>query len=281
MRKVDSRSSSSSPVECTPPLLKVENIDTERPLDLCTEIVFQDLLAIHMVRSRAYNVIIAFHPRSNLKTSSGEELQSIMQRTSNHTLSGRFTGPRDLTYYILVILWYVCHTWSEACEALYHFVEELERGTSETPTIRSLRKYHEVQVHLLYYDQLLLEFLMSIDFMRRTPHPAMETEGYSIAFMEHEVDKLLRDWGRLDHQTTMITNRLRSVMQLEFATVNWKNGRNMKRLVEASLRDATARKQITEFSTFGAASLIIYLDPLPCNGLPACRFYGSMYASPV
>lgn len=118
---------------------------------------------------------------------------------------------------------------------------------------------------------------MSIDFMRRTPHPAMETEGYSIAFMEHEVDKLLRDWGRLDHQTTMITNRLRSVMQLEFATVNWKNGRNMKRLVEASLRDATARKQITEFSTFGAASLIIYLDPLPCNGLPACRFYGKSF----
>ncbi|KAI6104301.1 cora-like Mg2+ transporter protein-domain-containing protein, partial [Pisolithus sp. B1] len=219
-----------------------------------SEILLQDLLAIHMVRRKESSTIISYHPISHLQKTSAKRLQSLVQRTGDSVYwSKLFDRSKDPTFVFLAILWYALYAWDESFEVLYRHINKLESKVLGTNDINLTRELHKVQAYLLYYQQLLQDFHKSVDFVKLTPNPAMhgdEDEASSAALLEREVDNLLSEIGRLEGQRTMQSDRLKNVMQLV-------DSRAMKKLTEASMRDSAAMKQISYLTMiFLPASLI-------------------------
>ncbi|KAG6328787.1 hypothetical protein ID866_10302 [Astraeus odoratus] len=239
---------------------EVQVIDTQAPLDLLKtgNLVLQDLLAIHMIRSQGINTIISYHPISDVQRTSAKRLRSLVQRTGDSVYWSKiFAKSKDPTFLFLAILWYALYAWDEAFEVLYHHINHLEAEVLHTNDIDLTRELHKVEAHLLYYRQLLQDFKKSIDFVRDTPNPAMEGIDDSAALMKTEVDSLLSEIERLEGQRKMQSDRLQNVMRLAFATVNIEVSRAMQSLTEASMRDSAAIKQISYLTMiFLPASLI-------------------------
>ncbi|KAI6131035.1 hypothetical protein EDD16DRAFT_1700414 [Pisolithus croceorrhizus] len=265
MRKPGTRPASVSSIGSVKSLQKttheVLEINTQAPLELTSEILLQDLLAIHMVRRKESSIIISYHPISHLQKTSAKRLQSLVQRTGDSVYwSKLFDRSKDPTFVFLAILWYALYAWDESFEVLYRHINKLESKVLGTNDINLTRELHKVQAYLLYYQQLLQDFHKSVDFVKLTPNPAMhgdEDEASSAALLEREVDNLLSEIGRLEGQRTMQSDRLKNVMQLAFATVNIEDSRAMKKLTEASMRDSAAMKQISYLTMiFLPASLI-------------------------
>ncbi|KAI5996504.1 cora-like Mg2+ transporter protein-domain-containing protein [Pisolithus orientalis] len=267
MRKPGTRPESISSVgsvtsqKFAPAMHEVLEINTQAPLELTHEILLQDLLAIHMVRTRDSSTIISYHPISNLKKTSAKRLQSLVQRTGDSVYwSKLFAKSRDPTFVFLAILWYALYAWDEAFEALYRHINKLESKVLGTNDINLTRELHKVQAYLLHYQQLLQDFHKSVDFVRNSPNPAMDCDkdkDNSAELLAREVDNLLSEINRLEGHRTMQSDRLKNVMQLAFATVNIEDSRAMKRLTEASMRDSAAMKQISYLTMiFLPASLI-------------------------
>lgn len=249
IRKLNAEPSGVSSVEGASLQLEVQDIDTEAPLDLTNEIVFHDLLAIHMVRSRTYNTIISYHPISDLEMTSGEHLRSFVQRTLGNTLRSKIsTEPKDPTYYFLAILWYVLCAWGDVVEVLHRFVKELESGM-ESRSIDLLHKCHEVQAHLMCYQQLLHEFYKSVSFVGWTPNPVMEAKEESAELMAHEVDKLLDEIRHLDSQTREVALRLQAVNIGALATAIFNDSNTMRRLTVESKSRVACMKQVVHLAT--------------------------------
>lgn len=221
---------------------EAQDIDPQVPLDLIDGIVFQDLLAIHMVRSRTCNTIISCHPLPNSERTSGTHIQSFVQRTwDNMHRSKTFTNSKDPTYHFLAILYFAMYAWDEAFEAIHRYIDKLEYGVLETADIHPLAcKRHEVQAHLSYYQQLLLEFHESVEFIKWLPNPVMEAETEreeSTKFVKSEADKLSREIRQLRYQILMQSARLRNITELAFATIHHEDSRALQRLTKRSKHD--------------------------------------------
>ncbi|KIJ63179.1 hypothetical protein HYDPIDRAFT_113782 [Hydnomerulius pinastri MD-312] len=229
-------------------------IDTQAPLLLPSDqILLQDLLAIHMVRTSTTSTIISYHPSSELQRTSAKRLQSLVQRTGDSVYWSKiFAKSKDPTFVFLAILWYALYAWDEAFEVLYKHINTLESRVLTTNDINLTRELHKLQAHLLYYQQLLHDFRKAVVFVKTTPNPAMEAPSItpqermdSTDLMAKEADNLLSEIDRLDGQRLMQSDRLKNVMALAFATVNIDDSKAMQRLTEATMRDSAAMKQIS------------------------------------
>ncbi|KAI6002549.1 cora-like Mg2+ transporter protein-domain-containing protein [Pisolithus marmoratus] len=238
MRKPDSRLPNFSSVGLANSLRKptheVLEVHNQAPLELTHGVLLQDLLAIHMVRRKDSSTIISYHPISHLKETSAKRLQSLVQRTGDSVYwSKLFERSRDPTFVFLAILWYPLYAWDEAFEVLYRHINKLESQVLGTNDINLTRELHKMQAYLLHCQQLLQDFHKSVEFVKNTPNPAMDDEedkDFSAQLLAREVDNLLSEIGRLEGQRTILSDRLKNVMRLAFATVNMEDSRAMKRI---------------------------------------------------
>ena len=84
----------------------------------------------------------------------------------------------------------------------------------------------------------------------------MESEAFteeermaSKEVMEHESKNLLSEIDCLERRREMLSNRLKNVMNLAFATVNIEDSKQMRTLTQATVRDSAAMKQVSFFQT--------------------------------
>ncbi|KAI6021818.1 cora-like Mg2+ transporter protein-domain-containing protein [Pisolithus microcarpus] len=250
---------------------KTPEINTHASLELTHEILLEDLLAIHMVRRKDSSTIISYHPISHLKQTSAKRLQSLVQRTGDSVYwSKLFASSKDPTFVFLAILWYALYAWDESFEVLYEHINKLESRVLGTNDVNLTRELHKLQAYSLHYQQLLHDFHKSVDFVKKTPNPAMhgdEKKDSSAALLEREVDNLLSEISRLEGQRVMLSGRLQNVMHLAFATVNIEDSRAMKRIsyltmvfLPASLMASVFGMNVVEINSGSHETLARYAE---------------------
>ncbi|OJA16732.1 hypothetical protein AZE42_07560 [Rhizopogon vesiculosus] len=229
-------------------------IDTQAPLSLrCGNILLQDLIAIHMIREVDSSTIISYHPTSSWRRPSAKRLHSLVNRAGQSVYWQKiFTQSRDPTFLFLAIMWYALYAWDQSFEVLYVHINWLESQVLSTNDIKLTRSLHIIQAHLLHHQSLLQDFQKSVNFLRGTPNPAMESESYSLEerkvstdLMAKECANLLSEIERLESRRSMQSSRLKNAMDLAFATVNIQDSKHMQKLAEATTRDSAAMKQIS------------------------------------
>ncbi|KAF8553795.1 hypothetical protein OG21DRAFT_1463498 [Imleria badia] len=229
-------------------------IDTQAPLLLPDNIILlQDLLAIHMYRTPTTSTILSYHPSSELQRTSAKRLQSLVQRTGDSVYWSKiFARSKDPTFLFLAILWYALYEWDEAFEVLYRYINALESDVLRYNDLKLTRELHKLQAHLLYYQQLLRDFKVSVEFVRDTRNPAMsvlastpEEWQDSEELMRKEANNLTSEIDRLSGQRQMLSDRLQNVIHLAFASVNIADSKAMQKLAVTTMIDSAAMKQIS------------------------------------
>lgn len=154
-----------------------------------------------------------------------------------------------------------------------------------TNNINLTRKLHIIQAHLLHYQSLLQDFQKSVEFLHKTPNPAMDSDQYSaderkdtMELMARECANLLSEIGRLENRRLLQSSRLKNVMDLAFATVNIEDSKHMRDLTEATVRDSGAMKQVR---VSPLCSLLQFLrmfrsDRIPHDDIPTCFLHCGM-----
>ncbi|KAG2035211.1 hypothetical protein BDR03DRAFT_923194 [Suillus americanus] len=216
--------------------------------------LFIDLLAIHMIRDVKTSTIISYHPESTWCRTSAKRLNSLMQLVGGSVYWQKiFEKSKDPTLLFLAILWYPLYAWDESFELLYTHVSELESKVLQTNDMELTRDLHVLQAHLLHYRSLLHNFEVSVQFIAKTHNPAMDSSEVSERdesekLMKTESENLLSEIDRLEKRREMLTNRLKNVMDLAFATINLNDSTQTRELTEATVRDSAAMKQVSFFS---------------------------------
>ncbi|KAI6159136.1 cora-like Mg2+ transporter protein-domain-containing protein [Pisolithus thermaeus] len=246
-------------------------INTQASLKLTHDTLLEDLLAIHMVRGKDSSTIISYHPISHLKETSANRLRSLVERTGDSVYwSKLFKKFEDPTFVFLAILWYALYAWDEAFEVLYQHIIELESRVLGTNDVVLTQELHKLQAYLLHYKQLLRDFHKSVEFVKKTPNPAVpddDGEHNSARHLKREVDNLLSEIDRLESQRTMQSDRLDNVMRLAFATVNIEDSRAMKRVsyltmifLPASLIAGVFGMNVVEINSGSHETLVHYVE---------------------
>ncbi|KAG2052254.1 hypothetical protein BDR06DRAFT_536498 [Suillus hirtellus] len=229
-------------------------INTQAPFPMSDgNMLFIDLLAIHMVRGVKTSTVISYHPESTWCRTSAKRLHSLMQLVGGSVYWQKlFDKSKDPTFLFLAILWYALYAWDESFELLYKHLSELESRVLQTNNLELTRELHILQAHLLQYQSLLHNFEVSVQFIAKTHNPAMDSSNFSPEerkeskkLMETESENLLSEIDRLERRRAMLGNRLKNVMDLAFATVNIDDSRQTRKLTEATVRDSAAMKQIS------------------------------------
>ncbi|KAG1814731.1 uncharacterized protein BJ212DRAFT_1481921 [Suillus subaureus] len=229
-------------------------INTQAPFPMSNgDMLFIDLLAIHMVRGVKTSTIISYHPESTWCRTSAKRLHSLMQLVGGSVYWQKiFDKSKDPTFLFLAILWYALYAWDESFELLYKHLSELEAKVLQTNNMELTRDLHILQAHLLQYQSLLHNFEVSVQFTAKTHNLAMDSNDFSDEqrkeskeLMETESENLLSEIDRLEKRRAMLGNRLKNVMDLAFATVNIDDSRQTRKLTEATVRDSAAMKQIS------------------------------------
>ncbi|KAI6131033.1 cora-like Mg2+ transporter protein-domain-containing protein [Pisolithus croceorrhizus] len=246
-------------------------INTQASLKLTHDTLLEDLLAIHMVRGKDSSTIISYHPISHLKETSANRLRSLVERTGDSVYwSKLFKKFEDPTFVFFAILWYALYAWDEAFEVLYQHIIELESRVLGTNDVVLTQELHKLQAYLLHYKQLLRDFHKSVEFVKKTPNPAVpddDGEHNSARHLKREVDNLLSEIDRLESQRTMQSDRLDNVMRLAFATVNIEDSRAMKRVsyltmifLPASLIAGVFGMNVVEINSGSHETLVHYVE---------------------
>jgi hypothetical protein len=107
------------------------------------------------------------------------------------------------------------------------------------------RALHVIRAHHLHYTSLLEDFRKSVEFIYKTPNPAMDSDTfteydrlYSRKLLEKECNNLMIEIDRLEAMRSMQDKRLKNVMNLVFSTVNIGDSKKMQELTEAAVRDS-------------------------------------------
>ncbi|KAH7915509.1 hypothetical protein BJ138DRAFT_1132565 [Hygrophoropsis aurantiaca] len=225
-------------------------IDTQASLYLSSnhQTLLTDLLAIHMVRTVAPNssTIISYHPGICSQRTSAQMLHSLILRASESVYWHKiFCASKDPTFVLIAILWYALYSWDEALEKMYEHINHLESRVILRKDGADLTvEMHILQAHLLHYISLLDEFRRSVDFVLKTPNPAVESKSYGDDEREHS--RQLMKIARLQGRRQMQSSRLKNAMDLAFATINIEDSHHMRELTEAASRDSAAMKELTE-----------------------------------
>ncbi|KAG1741655.1 cora-like Mg2+ transporter protein-domain-containing protein [Suillus lakei] len=212
-------------------------IDIQAPFSAGDDMLFIDLLAIHMIRGVKENTIISYHPESTLRPTSAKHLHSLMQLVGESVYWQKiFSKSKDPTFLFLAILWYALYAWDESFDLLYRYVSHLELQVLHMDNISLTHDLHDLQARLLHYQSLLHCFEVSVTFIETTPNPAMESDKVtdkqrmdSTALMKKECRNLLSEIDRLERRRTMLSSRLKNAMDLAFAIVNTEDSRRMQR----------------------------------------------------
>ncbi|KAG5643668.1 hypothetical protein DXG03_000499 [Asterophora parasitica] len=226
-------------------------IDTEAPLSIRSsdQIILPDLLALHMVRSSIDSTIISYHLGDEHRTTSASALHARLTAVGRSVYWSNIYANDDPTFVFLSILWYPLYAWDEAFEVLYSHICWLESRVIATNNIELTQELHVVQAHLLHYESLLDDFRKAVEFVLKTPYPALDNysaheKQASVDLMKKECGNLLSEIERLEKGRLMQVNRLKNVMKLGFSCVNIEDSRHMRRLTEATVKDSAAMKQV-------------------------------------
>ncbi|KAG2071272.1 hypothetical protein BDR04DRAFT_1098684 [Suillus decipiens] len=193
------------------------HINTQAPFLMSDgDMLFIDLLAIHVVRGVETSTIISYHPESTWCRTSAKRLHFLMRLVGESVYWQKiFDKSKDPTFLFLAILWYALYAWDETFELLYKHLSELCN-------------------------------------LSRRLNPAMESSVFSDdqrkaseKLMETESDNLLNEIDRPAKQRKMLSNQLRNVMDLAFASVNIDDSKQTRKLTEATVRDSAVMKQIS------------------------------------
>ncbi|KAG2140513.1 uncharacterized protein EDB93DRAFT_1252799 [Suillus bovinus] len=232
------RNSRSTPTSATAPLQPMNlHINTQAPFPMNDgNMLFIDLLAIHMVRGVNTSTIISYHPESTWCRTSARRLHSLMQLVGGSVYWQKiFAKSKDPTFAFLAILWYPLYAWDESFELLYKHLSELESKVLQTNNMELTRELHILQAHLLQ------PIIRPCTLVTVTKEQRKESND----LMTRESENLLSEIDRLERRRGMLGNRLKNVMDLAFATVNLDDSRQTRKLTEATVRDSAAMKQIS------------------------------------
>ncbi|KAF9028575.1 hypothetical protein BDZ89DRAFT_1066050 [Hymenopellis radicata] len=238
-------------------------IDTHAPLVLqsCNRIIVHDLLGIHAVRHgpdhHNPSTIITYvpptrDPKSDASTSASTLNTRVLATGRSVHWSDLYRTTADPTLLVLAQLWYPLYSWDETLEVITAEVIWLEAHTlstndmdfgeedAHTQTYLHTHQLHVLRAHLLHYAELIRDFRKTVEFLRDTPHPVMESH----AVFKRECTSLLNDIERLEETRAMLDGRVGNAMDLAFSSVTNEDSKRMQALSEASLRDSAAMKQI-------------------------------------
>ena len=104
-----------------------------------------------------------------------------------------------------------------------HLFEHLcqEFKVLELTDLELTRELHRLQAYLSHYQQLLQDFLWSVEFIKNTPNPAMNASSIPKAAREDsakllctEADNLISEIERLTRQRKMLSARLQNAIRL-------------------------------------------------------------------
>lgn len=234
------------------PSVATQLLDTQAPLDLrsggCRLVL--DLLSVHLIRRRHGSTIISFHPSLNLPTTTAPYLhQRIRFAGQSVYWQNIFRKYEDPTFVLLVFIWHAIYAWDESLENLYSHICDLESRVMNTSEMDLTQELHIIRAHHLHYSSLLDNFRKTVEFIRDTLNPALESlseedRAESKEVMKRETHTLLSEIERLNKTRDMQDKRLKNVMNLVFSSVNIDDSKRMQRMTEASVRDSAAMKQI-------------------------------------
>ncbi|EDR10250.1 uncharacterized protein LACBIDRAFT_325159 [Laccaria bicolor S238N-H82] len=160
-----------------------------------------------------------------------------------------FRKYEDPTFVLLVFIWHAIYAWDESLENLYSHICDLESRVMNTSEMDLTQELHIIRAHHLHYSSLLDNFRKTVEFIRDTLNPALESlseedRAESKEVMKRETHTLLSEIERLNKTRDMQDKRLKNVMNLVFSSVNIDDSKRMQRMTEASVRDSAAMKQI-------------------------------------
>jgi hypothetical protein len=150
---------------------------------------------------------------------------------------------KDPTFVFLAILWSALYAWDEALEALYAHFSWLVSTCATGVLILTLVSYtpcrpqesrviitndvtltyelHVIRAHLLHYTSLLRDFRTSVEFVRDTANPAMDSDDIDDAtrvsdkkLLDKECENLLSEIHRLEMNRRMQDDRVQNVQNL-------------------------------------------------------------------
>lgn len=241
-------------------------LDTQAPLDLrsCDCRLVLDLLSVHLIRRRHGSTIISFHPSLNLPTTTAPYLhQRIRFAGQSVYWQNIFRKYEDPTFVLIVFIWHAIYAWDESFENLYTHICDLESRVISTSEMSLTQELHIIRAHHLHYSSLLDNFRKTVEFVRDTLNPALESlseedRAESKLVMKRETHTLLSEIERLNKTRDMQDKRLKNVMNLVFSSVNIDDSKRMKKMTEASVRDSAAMKQIGYLTmTFLPAAFVV------------------------
>jgi Mg2+ and Co2+ transporter CorA len=232
--------------------------DPKDPKATSAKVFLLDLLAIHVVRDINSSTIISYHPDKEANTTSAKELHARVKFAGDSVYWQKiFQNTNDPTFVLLAILWHALYAWDEALEAMYTHFCWLESQVMVTNDMKRTEELHIIRAHLLHYASLLQDFRKSIDFIIKSPNPAMDAHpknkrNESRDLLKNQCNNLLSEIDRLESWRDMLDKRVKNVMDLAFATVN--------------INDSNAMKQISYLS-------MIYLPATFVSGLFGMNIY--------
>ncbi|KAG1718353.1 cora-like Mg2+ transporter protein-domain-containing protein [Suillus paluster] len=246
-------------------------IDTQESLPLRSVVssvekyLLQDLLALHMIRSSepSGSTIISYHPSAHWKRTTAEQLKRLVHKVGESVYWQKiFEQSKDPTFVFLAILWYALYAWDESLDHLYTHINWLETNVLLTNDSHLTTELHTIQAQLFHYTSLLEDFRKSVNFVRSTPSPVLESHEFTEQarsdthkLMQKECDNLLSEIDRLGFQLKNIIDLVYFISILDStivnfnvqakATVNFVDSRRMQELTKATVRDSAAMKQIS------------------------------------
>ncbi|KAL0950708.1 hypothetical protein HGRIS_007484 [Hohenbuehelia grisea] len=248
-------------------------IDTRAPLNLDSskQLLFVDLLAIHMIRQPGGGVIISNHVASDLCHTSAGTLCSKMHAAGRGIIwQNVLKYSRDPTVLVLLMFWHALFSWDTALDALYeHFVclvtpcfefphlvvDICIRFVQETQLMMHrdediTQEIHVIRPHLFRYFTLLSDFRKSIQLIMDNPNPVMARWSLEERMRSKEITKkecrhLLVEIDRLEMRRDVLDKRLTNVLSLVSTAYNFTTSKQSRRLTEAAVKDSAAMKQIS------------------------------------
>jgi len=180
---------------------------------------------------------------------------------------------KDPTFVFLAILWSTVYAWDEATEALYSHFSWLESRVIDTSDVAITYELHVIQAHLLHYTSLLRDFRKSVEFVRDTANPAMDSDNIDDAtraadkeLLDKECENILSEIHRLELHRKMLDDRVKNVQNLVYTNVNIDDGKAMKRLSYITMLFLPASFLANAFS-MNVTALV------PSGNTPLARFF--------
>ncbi|KAF8236165.1 hypothetical protein L208DRAFT_1391284 [Tricholoma matsutake] len=227
-------------------------IDTQAPLRLrsSNRQLVLDLISVHLIRHIDGSTILSFHPDIDHPVTDAKYMHKRIRFAGQSVYWQKiFRESPDPTFLLLTFMWHAMYAWDEAFEDLYAHICQLETSVISTSNTVLTQELHLIRAHQLHFGSLLDDFRKSVEFVRTTRNPAMESlleekRELSEQLMDRECDNLLEEIERLDMSRQMQDKRLLNVMNLVFSSINIEDSRRNAQMTEVAVKDSAAMRQI-------------------------------------